>query len=154
MEVNFVAFDKKFLQMSNKWLQDEEIRMLIHASPFSAELQQQWFEQLPFRKNYLIWGVECDHNPIGVTGLKNVTATAAEYWGYIGEKKYWGRGIGKQMMQFIEAEAVHRKLSTIYLNVTKENERAISLYEKMGFQVIEKKQSLLYMEKQLRKSDD
>lgn len=150
MEITFVAFDVRFLKQSSKWLQDEEIRMLIHASPFSAEQQQQWFEQLPDRKNYLIWGVECDHQPIGVVGLKHVTDESGEYWGYIGEKEYWGKGIGKQMIMFIEDVAILKKLLIIYLNVTKENVRAIKFYEKMRFIAVDNNQPLLRMEKMIK----
>jgi RimJ/RimL family protein N-acetyltransferase len=153
MEINFVPFDEQFLQHSSKWLQDEEIRMLIHASPFSAEQQQQWFEQLPARKNYLIWGVECDHQPVGVTGLKNVTTTDAEYWGYIGEKEYWGKGIGKQMMQFIEDEASRLKLNNIYLHVSVTNQRAIASYTKSGFSILSTKDDLLMMGKSVEQKN-
>jgi RimJ/RimL family protein N-acetyltransferase len=153
MEINFVPFDEQFLQHSSKWLQDEEISMLIHASPFSAEQQQQWFEQLPVRKNYFIWGVECDHQPIGVTGLKNVSTTDAEYWGYIGEKEYWGKGIGKQMMQFIEAEAGKLQISNIYLHVSVTNQRAIASYKKSGFSIISTADDLFRMEKSLQQKN-
>jgi RimJ/RimL family protein N-acetyltransferase len=149
MEINFVPFDEQFLHQSSKWLQDEEISMLIHASPFSAEQQQQWFEQLPARKNYFIWGVECDHQPIGVTGLKNVTTTDAEYWGYIGEKEYWGKGIGNYMLQHIEEFGRERKLQKIYLNVLADNFRAIRSYEKNQFIIISENEGMVLMEKLL-----
>ena len=56
------------------------------------------------------------------------------------------------MMQFIEAEAIQRKLASIYLYVAKENVRVVSLYKKMGFIVIENNQPLLRMQKQLSKN--
>ena len=149
MGITFVAFDQQFLQYSSKWLQDEEIRMLIHAAPFSANQQLQWFEQLPYRKNYLIWGVECNHKPIGVTGLKNISTSDAEYWGYIGEKENWGKGIGKKMMQFIEDEASRLKLNNIYLHVSVTNPRAIASYTKSGFRILSTKDDLFMMKKNI-----
>ena len=46
-------------------------------------------------------------------------------------KDYYGKGVGKQLMH--AAFAVLDRFSEIYLWVLKDNKRAISFYQKMGF---------------------
>ncbi|MFY7839475.1 MAG: GNAT family N-acetyltransferase [Lacibacter sp.] len=152
MEVSFVPFNETFLAASWKWLQNEELRLLIDAAPVTKEQQLAWFKQLPNRSDYVIWGVSCENGPIGVCGLKHITAADAEYWGYIGEKEYRGKGIGTAILCFAEEQAVNMGLSGIYLHVLKSNEAAIRLYQKHAYQVAGETSKMLFMQKQVRTS--
>lgn len=153
-ELAFESFDKTYLKLSSKWLKDEEIRRLINALPITDKKQKDWFNLLHKKKDYFIWGISLAKLPIGVVGIKNVTKTTGEYWGYIGEKNYWGKGIGKKMIEFILEFAIKKKLDRIYLNVIKENTRAISLYNKMRFKVVEEDDYLLKMVKTIKYNND
>ena len=51
-------------------------------------------------------------------------------------KKYWGRGIGSQLMQMMIDFAKQTGVEILYLEVRSDNERAISLYKKFGFSKI------------------
>lgn len=133
MEVKFVSFDRVFLEASWRWLQDEELRKLIAAAPITRENQERWFVQLPKRTDYVIWGIMSKSQPIGVCGIKQIVSGSGEYWGYIGEKNYWGKGIGKQMLQFTEQAAKNIGLTTLTLQVAMHNERAVKLYLKYGY---------------------
>ena len=135
VNIQLVVFDRQFLEYSWNWLQDDEIRQMTSASLLSKEDQLCWFDNLKNRPDYLIWGISANQNPIGVTGLKNVTDTDCEYWGYIGEKEYWGKGIGKRIMDHLELVAKQRKLRSIWLRVNKDNFRAVNLYKKMNYKV-------------------
>lgn len=117
ISLEFVEFDRNFLESSWKWLTDDEIRILT-GTPFMTKRQQEdWFLLLPFQVDYYIWGVKYNGIPIGACGIKHKTFDKGEYWGYIGEKKYWGRGIGKKMLQYIEQRARIMNLTTLYLHV-------------------------------------
>ncbi len=133
LTISLSDFTKDILDKSWYWLNDPEIKRLTNTPDFTREQQRQWFKNLSQKKDYLIWGVLADSNPIGVCGLKNITKTDAEYWGYIGEKAYWGKGIGKEMMKLMKAKAKELGLESIWLEVIKENYRAIGLYEKVGY---------------------
>src|ERR1051325_3293583 len=98
--LTFSAFDERFLEKSWHWLQDPEIKKLTMTPDFTREEQRRWFEQLPRMTDYRIWGGVCDGEPVGAVGLKQITAGDAEYWGYLGEKKFWGQGIGMAMLGF------------------------------------------------------
>lgn len=48
-----------------------------------------------------------------------------------------GKGIAKEVLRFIERKATEISVGQIYLTVNKENIKAISAYEKMGFEYVE-----------------
>ena len=149
ISLEFVEFDRNLLESSWKWLTDDEIRILT-GTPFMTKRQQEdWFLLLPFQVDYYIWGVKYNGIPIGACGIKHKTFDKGEYWGYIGEKKYWGRGIGKKMLQYIEQRARIMNLTTLYLHVSTDNVRAFNLYCQFGYLVISMNGNLVKMNKQL-----
>ncbi|MDD2798993.1 MAG: GNAT family N-acetyltransferase [Bacteroidales bacterium] len=132
--VEFVKFDEKFLELSWIWLNDLEIKVLTNTPDFTQIDQRRWFESLDSKKDYEIWGVTVSGIPIGVCGLKNIKNSEAEYWGYIGDKLYWRKGIGEIMMKHIITICKKRELSVLKLFVLENNIAAINLYSKTGFQ--------------------
>ena len=146
MDLISCEFEKKMLALTYKWLQDDELKKLTNTTDFSEEDQLKWFEKIKNSKDYKIWVICLKSLPIGVFGIKNIINNEGEYWGYIGEKKYWGKGIGKWM---IEESIIHSKkysLCKLYLYVLKYNKRAIKLYQKKGFKSISSKDDMLKME--------
>jgi RimJ/RimL family protein N-acetyltransferase len=134
-KIQYTDYDSSFCEKSWDWLNDEEIRYLADSTLFSREDQTKWFAGLSERSDYYIRGVLFNKIPIGSVGLKKITKVDGEYWGYIGEKEYWGQGIGKSMVSHIVDYAIMSELRTIYLNVRKDNERAMALYKRAGFLV-------------------
>jgi len=131
--ISFVPFSRTFLECSYVWLSDPEIQYLIQSPPVTKDAQDKYFKALPQRGDYAIWGIQIDDQPIGVCGLKNITQTNAEYWGYIGEKAFWGCGLGKKIVRHCLNWAIMNGLTSVFLRVIKDNSRAIHLYEKLGF---------------------
>lgn len=142
VELRMGLFDKKILDLTYNWLNDPEIQALIDSKPVEYEKQQEWFDRLPSRKDFLIYSIWHNDTPIGVLGLKNVTSVSAEYWGYLGKKEYWGRGIGIWMVEEAVRVAKENNLPKIYLKVLPSNYRAIRLYQKKGFLPVEHQESL------------
>jgi len=147
MEMTLVPFDVLFLELSWNWLNDEELRILVDIPKITKNQQLKWFHELPTKNDYLIWGILFGDNPIGVSGIKNINNNSGEYWGYIGDKNYWGKGLGSFMIQLIEMEAKKIKLSKLYLKVLISNKKAIQLYQKSGFVQISVTDSHIFMQK-------
>ena len=149
--VKFVKYDSDFLNKSWNWLTTEPIKELVDVPYFTRKQQKKWFKSLDDQKDYLIEGVKFLDIPIGVTGLKHITKDDAEYWGYIGETNYWGRGIGKLMVRHAIEKAQNMSIKRLYLKVIKTNQRAISLYEYFDFKEISSQNTdyLLFMELKL-----
>lgn len=133
--LTLVAFTEACLDLSWQWLNDPEIRDLTMTPEFTRAEQKSFFESLPMRRDYLIWGIALDGSKIiGAAGLKNHRGALAEYWGYIGEKELWGRGFGEDLIAQMEGLAKKLGFSSLDLKVSVGNARAIALYTKVGYE--------------------
>lgn len=148
-DIEFVPYDDTFLALSRDWLSDPEIKALTMTPDFDRAAQVRWYQSLPGRSDYLIWGVCCGGQPVGVCGLKGIADGTGEYWGYIGEKAFWGRGIGGRMIGFIEEVARSRGLRSVWLRVWDRNAPARRLYEKHGFELDRHESDVVFLTKPL-----
>lgn len=150
MILELVTFDRTFLDLSWDWLHDEEIGRLTMTPPFTREDQFRFFGNLPSRTDYRAWGVRLSGvGPIGAAGLKGIEGDRAEYWGYIGEKRWWGMGLGQAMVSAVEKEAQDVGIRHLTLSVSDRNRRAVRLYEKMGYRAFGLPAEPLVMEKDI-----
>ena len=131
--VSLVNYDIFYLNLSWKWLNDPEVKILTQTPHFTREDQLDWFKALSLKNDYKIWGISYKDCPIGACGLKEVTDIDAEYWGYIGEKQYWGLGLGNTILRLVENKAKEIYLKSLWLRVSCSNSRAIRLYCKNGY---------------------
>lgn len=149
--VELVSFDLLYFTKSKIWLSDPVISSLTDSGKLPDDVvREKWFENLKNRADYLIWGLEYKKVPIGVCGIKNINDGIGEYWGYIGEKEYWGRGIGKEMMHLVENKAIMYRLDKLTLRVLCSNFRAIQLYKRMGYNEVCRDTNYFYFAKKLR----
>ena len=132
-EVSFGEFNRETLDLSFDWLADPEIRQLTETPVIEKGAQLRWFNGLPSRSDYKVWGVSYQGKPVGVVGLKRIEAATAEYFGYIGVKSCWGKGIGSAMLDFAEKQAGLLGLRRLELRVITDNPRARTLYLRRGF---------------------
>lgn len=129
-----MPYDERYLELSWIWLNDPETKLLTMTPDFRREQQRAFFEGLPSRTGYHIWGVEVEGaGPIGAAGIKNVNGNTGEYWGYIGEKQFRGRGLGQAMLLRVEQKALELGLTRLTLLVLEKNEVAIAVYRKAHF---------------------
>jgi len=145
--VVLVPFDRDFLERSFLWLNDPEIRFLTDTPVVVRDAQEAWFVGLPSRKDYAVWGIRADGEPVGVCGIKHICGEEGEFFGYLGEKAYWGRGVGTRMMALTEEKARERGLKRLRLTVLNENERALGLYGKCGYRGDRSDEKYTYMSK-------
>jgi diamine N-acetyltransferase len=73
---------------------------------------------------------------IGNVQLLNIQGRTAELHLFIGNKLYWGKGVGVQAtILMLRYGFIERKLEVIYLKVHPANIAAVSVYEKAGFEI-------------------
>jgi RimJ/RimL family protein N-acetyltransferase len=135
MKIDHIVYTRETLDRSSTWLRDPEIKALTSTPAFSREDQIKWFERLPGRADYRAWTLRANGNPIGAFGIKNIIDDCGEYWGYIGEKDHWGKGIGRHMLCAAVEEARRIPLRTLLLRVHYSNFRAVNLYIAYGFRI-------------------
>ncbi len=145
----FVEYNKAFLDLSWGWLTDKEVKKMTMTPNFTKEDSYAFFNSLSKRKDYFIVGIEIDNIKIGACGLKNIRDNNAEYWGYIGDKRYWGKGFGSKIIKSIIEIARSKKIILIYLKVISSNKRAINLYYRNGFMLVGEINGVLTMEKRI-----
>jgi len=150
MNIELVKYDRVFLGLSYRWLNDPEIKDLTNTPDFTSKEQDAWFNTLQTKTDYLIWGIKANNEPIGVCGLKNISHNDCEYWGYIGEKSYWRKGIGKHLMDLMEKKAKEIHLKSIWLKVLNNNLRAYKLYQNTGYVEERQENNLVVMRKHLK----
>lgn len=147
--IRLTEFTARFLELSWAWLSDPETKLLTMTADFDRAGQQRFFASLPNRSDYRIWGVMMsDGHPIGAAGLKHIDGSIAEYWGYIGDKDCWGQGLGAHMLGAVEQKARELGIASLYLNVAADNRRAVALYKRLGFIVVDPTASRLVMTKE------
>lgn len=126
-------YSQEVLDRSWEWLNDPEIKELTLTPDLDKEVQQAWFQSLQKKKDYYIRSVWRNEEPIGACGIKHLTHTDGEVWYYIGEKKYWGKGIGSQMMQHLIEHAGSQNLKSVFAKLSKTNISSYKLCRKFGF---------------------
>jgi RimJ/RimL family protein N-acetyltransferase len=148
-KLQLVKFNEYFLESSWNWFLDAELRLLTDTAEFSKEEQLNWFKSLNRKSNYFIWGMLFENHPIGACGIKNCNKIEGEFWGYIGEKSYWGKGIGSLMLYEVEKKAEQIGLDWLDLQVLKVNTKAKRLYDKNGYKIEKEDNNFFYMRKKL-----
>ena len=88
-----------------------------------------------FHKGYLYYWVKYDNKNAGFLGFYPIENKLYLSKFYL-EREYRGKNISRKMFEFIVNYAKQKKLISIYLNVNKNNEIPIKVYEHLGFVII------------------
>jgi len=128
-----------------EWAQDAEYQRLVEdVAPVPLSLQgtresneQGWPEDDSHNIMFLIRTNE-DDRIVGFANLDYISWEHGDsYMGIgIGDKGYWGRGVGTEAMSLLMRYAfTELNLHRLSLTVFEYNERAIRMYEKLGFRI-------------------
>lgn len=85
-----------------------------------------------------LWGIHLDKRIIGGVGFHaqppgTRLSHSATFFLYL-EPAYWGQGIGRESLQFLEKEVQNLGYRRIECMVAGSNQRAVGLYEMMGYE--------------------
>ena len=131
---------KKDSRLIVKWRNNPEIqRWFFSSEQFTLENQVRWYEEYK-RKEDARCFIICEKRgkPIGTVSLYDIDLKkkSAQFGRLlIGEAQYRGRGYAKQATKAIIRYAFCKlKLKRVFLEIFKDNIKAISIYRKCGFQ--------------------
>jgi RimJ/RimL family protein N-acetyltransferase len=135
--------EKSDLPLFVRWLSDAETkRHLALRAPFSAAMEEKWFEQAVERQGrnqyHFVICLIADGRPIGAADLRDINLEDghAAFGVVIGEKGEWNRGYGTEALSAIcDFGFGQLRLERIELDVYSGNKRAQRSYEKAGFKV-------------------
>lgn len=137
IDIEFREFNREVLEKTWEWLNDPVMRELTVAANFDKEAQEKWFQSIQGRDDYYIRSVWRDNEPIAVFGIKHITGVDGEIWGYIGEKRYWGKAVGVNMLCYLLEQAKSMGLQSVYAKLLKKNLNSFKLLKRFGSEIEE-----------------
>lgn len=118
-----------------KWWQDKILIGLtsgIYES--SGDVLRSYFFEMLRKKDNQYYAILCNNKIIGDISIIKKSQDMFELQIVIGEKEYWGKGIGKIAIDRLLKIAFTRMgYKKAYLEVRPDNSRAIGLYKNCGF---------------------
>ena len=121
-----------------QWADDPDFNYYLSmgTKPSTLPMLEKYYERIINTENIVFAIVDKQSKKtIGLIGLYGLVweSRLAEYKIHI-EKTFWGRGIGTEVTNFILKYAFETlNLNKVWLGVNSEHQRAIKLYEKVGF---------------------
>lgn len=132
------AIEREDLPNYVQWFNDPEVLVFFgRYQPMSLAEEQKWYEAMLGDSSVRNFAVEFEGRHIGGCGFGRIDGrnASAEVGLFIGVPELWDQGLGYDVLSALlrfgfEQMNLHR----IYLRVFAGNERAVHLYEKVGFQ--------------------
>ncbi len=122
-----------------KWIRDEEA-IIYSLSVFQAMKTNQqikdWYLQAISDRRNSNHGIFVDGVFVGYAGISGISNInkSGEYFIFIGDKNYWGKGIGTEVSQLIVKMGFEELgLNRIMLTVSVPNVAGVKAYERAGF---------------------
>lgn len=125
------------------WIRDPEAIEYSLSAFQSLKTNEQidkWFAATLQQENCLNLGIYTEETDtlIGYAGLSGISSTnrSGEYFIFIGEKAFWGQGVGTAVTkQVVDRGFAELGLNRIMLTVSEPNIGGLKAYEKAGFRV-------------------
>ena len=132
------------------WRNDPDIWTATISSPtkkikITDELD--WIEKVLKEKNSKRFAIEADGKYVGNVQLTNIKNEESYFGIFIGDKSFWGKGVGKIATKLILNFAFSKLLlNKVKLKVRKENIAAFNIYRKTGFETQSVQDGVIFME--------
>jgi len=131
------------------WLNDPEVHKYLQTRKTTLGGLRTYVKKQMNDPNSLFFGVFDKKTDLHIGNVKlepfDWEKKTTTFGLLIGNKDYWGKGIGTEVTQLIINFAFDRLgLDEVKLGVDARNKAAIRIYEKAGFEVIGRKEQLLH----------
>jgi RimJ/RimL family protein N-acetyltransferase len=138
--VRLRGYEKRDVDALLRWMSDEEVIQSLGPTriPQTRAFQEHQIEEMirPDSTSKIFVIETLAGEAIGECGLRNFdwVSRNAELIITIGDKRYWGKGCGTEVVSLVLEIAFDRlNLHSVNLTTLATNERAIRCYEKCGF---------------------
>lgn len=128
------------LPLRVRWYNDPDVRKTLTVTErFELDKTRRWFRAIQSDPRRVDFFVEsADGAPMGVTGLlhRDAVHATAECFCVIGEKGFWGGGLGTEIHSVLLAWAFERlQLEKIWAIIRTNNPAIFRVVQKLGFQI-------------------
>jgi len=135
-----VLGEKDATQKYCDWLNDPEVNKYLETKEATTEGLREYINEKNISSNCLFFGIFYRENDEHIGNLKlepiDFDYKRATFGILMGDKRYWGMGIGTEATKLIVDWAFDiLDLKEINLGVIAENKAALKIYEKVGFQI-------------------
>jgi len=139
--IRLTALNKEDLPQITQWYEDASFARLFDATPAIPKSESQWarwLEEQHKAQNVYLFAIRktADGALLGYVELDGILWPHGNCWLGIGlgDRANWGQGYGREAMELVLKFAFHElNLHRVQLTVFGYNERAIALYNKLGF---------------------
>lgn len=137
MEIKIIKpkLAEEFLKLQLK-LDNETKFMMLEPGERNITVEQLKARLSLSNEESIFFGIEDDDELVGFISVTRGAYKRIRHTAYIVvgiQQKYSGKGLGMKLFQEVEKWALKCNVSRLELTVMSHNERAIKLYEKMGF---------------------
>lgn len=147
--LRFEKFEEKHIPLYYEWRNDPEVAQYDQSGfirPMGYEEVATWSVRMVEGLSFITYDGDVPLGTAAFMGLDNRNRHA-ELAIVIGNKDYWGKGYGTQIMErLLEWGFNGLNLNRLYLHVFSNNERAVNLYEKMGFKLEGEMREMLFQD--------
>ncbi len=142
-KIRLRAIERSDLERFVEWFNDQEVtHHLMRFLPMSLDAEKDWHEKLREKEEekrpLALDAREGDQwVHIGSCGFEDIDwrSRKAELGIVIGDKRYWNRGYGSDAVRTLLRHGFENlNFHRVYLYVFEDNERAIKIYLRHGFQ--------------------
>jgi RimJ/RimL family protein N-acetyltransferase len=123
------------------WMNDEEVTRGLASGAFPTTIEdlKKYIQNVTSSRNAVMFAVCDKQNDLHIGNIKldnfDWVNRTCELGLLLGDRSYWGKGIGTHVMELTLRYAFHQlNIRKIVLAVYANNPAAIRLYEKTGFQ--------------------
>ena len=137
--VRLRAYEKSDADALFRWFSDEDVTRWLGPPAFRSRAHQEKFIELAQASSddAKYFAIETlDGKLVGDCGLRFIDwkSRKAEFFITIGEKEFWGKGLGTDALRVVIRLAFDKmNLNRLWLTVLVDNPRAVRCYEKCGF---------------------
>lgn len=131
------AIERDDLPRYVTWFNDPAVLEYFgRYQPMSLSQEEKWYEEMLQDSSVVNFAVEFEGEHVGGGGFCRIDGrnSSAEVGLFIGIPDLWDQGLGRDVLQTLVRFGFEQmNLHRIYLRVFAGNERAVNLYEKIGF---------------------
>jgi aryl-alcohol dehydrogenase-like predicted oxidoreductase/RimJ/RimL family protein N-acetyltransferase len=123
------------------WINNRDVNKYLETKKAKVEELRDYIKKKSESKNCLFFGIFSKENDKHIGNIKlepiDFNKKIATMGMLIGNKNYWGKGIGTEALKLLVNFAFeHLKIEKIDLGVLRDNKAAIRVYEKAGFNIV------------------
>jgi diamine N-acetyltransferase len=156
MRVTLERLEAKHAHTSHQWRNDAEVWKYTFNRPdkfITLQDELAWIQSIAKRTNEARFAILVDDVYVGNIYLTNIEKDQCFYGIFIGEKSYWGKGVGQAAtLEIFRIAKEDYHLKYIFLRVKKENIGGKKLYDKLGYVLVEELGDHYLMKKHLIES--